>query len=554
MAYGLLGEKLSGTVLQKIYDKIGKDKYKMWERTPEEVDSFMREAVFLGAFVDKAYREKVFSYVENFSREAELAGSANTVIYRDGHLTGYHTEYAALVSVMRKMKMSLEGKKVLIFGDGETGRIARLLATDQGASHIYQIPENEAGKMDDSAYGECADAEILIQTGSCGTAPDLEDCPVDLGRLPKLTAVVETIWDPLRTALVLEAEKRGIPARGGLYFLVAQAIHAVECFLNTTFGDEMINDIYHQILNERRNLVLVGMSQVGKTTVGTMLSQRLNRRLEDTDHLIIAKEGCEITEIFAKGGEPYFRDVESEVVRQVALEHELIIATGGGAVLREKNVEALKKNGLIIFLDRPLDQLTPTDDRPLANSAEKIYGLFRTRYPIYKSVCDRHVINHLSPNIVTGKILRVMENKKKLLVLNGPSLHMLGVRDPDVYGYTSYNRLYHNIKIHAMELGVEVECYQSNHEGDLVDKILNAYGVMDGIVINPGAYAYTSLAMLDALRIAAVPTVEVHLFEEEKDEFRRNSYIRSACKAAIIGHGPEGYLEAMDLLAKGDQE
>ena len=552
MGYGLLGEKLSGTLLQKIFDKIGKNKYEMWERTLEEVDAFMKEAVFLGAFVDKAYREKVLSYVENFSREAELAGSVNTIIYRDGHLTGYHTEYAALESVLRRMGLDLQGKKVLILGDGETGKIARILATDKGASQIFQIPGdgNENRKMDDSAYTECVDAEILIQTSSCGMNPNLEDCPVDLERLPKIEGVVETIWDPLRTTLVLEAEKRGIPVEGGLYFFVTQAIYAAEHFLNATFDDEKIEDIYRRILNERRNLVLVGMSQVGKTTVGTTLSERLHKELKDTDRLVIAKEGCEITDIFARRGEVYFRDVESEVVREVALEHELIIATGGGAVLREENVEALKKNGLIIFLDRPLDQITPTDDRPLANTVEKIYGLFRARYPIYKSICDKHVINHLSADIVTDKILRIMENKKKLLVLNGPCLNMLGIREPDIYGYIGYNQLYRKIQVHAMELGVEVECYQSNHEGDLVDKILKAYGVMDGIVINPGAYAYTSLAMLDALRIADVPTVEVHLWEEEKDAFRQTNYIRSACKDVIAGHGTDGYLEAIDLLMK----
>ena len=552
MGYGVLGEKLSGSLLQKVYNKIEKNRYEMWEKKPEEVDSFMKEAVFLGAYVEKAYRDKVLPYVENFSREAELTGAVNTVIYRDGHLTGYHTEYAALESVLRKMRLDLKGKKVLILGDGETGRIARLLAEDRGASHIYQIPSARNNQGSQSGDEKYEDAEILIQTGDCGAAPNLDDCPVDLEHFPKLSGVVETIGDPLRTTLVLEAEKRGIPVEGGLYFLVTQAVHTVECFLNITFEEEKVDRIYREIRNERRNLVLVGMSQVGKTTVGTMLSERLNRKLEDTDRLIIAREGCEITDIFAKGGEPYFRDVESEVVRQVAMEHELIIATGGGAVLRQENVEALKKNGYIIFLDRPLDQITPTDDRPLANTTEKIYNLFRTRYPIYKSICDKHVINRLSADTVTDKILRDMEGRKKFLVINGPSLNMLGIREPDIYGYIGYNQLYRKIKVHAMELGVEVECFQSNHEGDLVDKILETYGVMDGIVINPGAYGYTRLAMLDALRISAVPTVEVHLWEEEKDEFRRTSYIRQICREAIIGHGTEGYLEAMDLLAKGD--
>ena len=555
MGYGLLGEKLSGTLLQKIYTKIGKDKYELWERTPEELDSFMKEAVFLGVYVEKAYRGKVLPYVEDFSREAKLAEAVNTVIYRNGHLTGYHTEYAALESVLRKMGLELKGKKILILGDGETGRIARLLAEDKEAAGVWQIPQDTDGKcvIGESAYEKYADAEILIQASFCGMSPELDECPADLARFPKLTGVVETIWDPLRTTLVLEAEKRGIPAEGGLYFLVAQAIHSVERFLNTTFDDERIHKIYREVLNERRNLVLTGLSLVGKTTVGTLLSERLGRTLRDTDNLIIAKEKREITDIFAKDGEPYFRDVESEIICELATGHGLIIATGGGAVLRQENVDALKKNGVIVFLDRPLDQITPTSDRPLADTTEKIYGLFRTRYPIYKSICDKHVINHLSADIVTDKVLRIMEGRKKLLVINGPNLNMLGIREPDVYGYTSYNQLCHQIKVHAMDLGVEVECYQSNHEGDLVDKIQAAYGVMDGIIINPGAYTYTSLALFDAIKLAGVPTVGVHISKaEELEELWGTGYVRKACAHMIIGHGTEGYLEAMDLLVRGD--
>ena len=221
MAYGLLGEKLSGTVLQKIFNKIEKNRYEMWERKPEEVDSFMKEAVFLGAYVEKEYRDKVLPYVENFSREAKQAGAVNTVIYRNGRLTGYHTEYAALESVLRKMALDLKGKKILILGDGETGRLARLLAEDQGASQIYQIPSIRIDQNPQSGNEQYKDAEILIQAGDCGRTPHLEDCPVDLEHFPKLSGVVETVWDPLRTTLVLEAEKRGIPVEGGLYFLVA---------------------------------------------------------------------------------------------------------------------------------------------------------------------------------------------------------------------------------------------------------------------------------------------------------------------------------------------
>ncbi|MBR5047307.1 MAG: type II 3-dehydroquinate dehydratase [Eubacterium sp.] len=576
MGYGLLGEKLSGTVIQKLFNKIDKYGYEMWEKKPEELDSFIKDAVFLGVYVEEGCRDMVYPYVEEFSREAKEVRAVNTVIFRDGHLTGYHTEYKALESVLRRMELKLEGKNVLILGDGETGRIARLLASDKGASRIYQIPQDMDGKCEiiDFAYQMYGDADVLIQTGSCGRIPDLEECPVDLDRLPNLVGVVDTVWDPLRTALILEAEKRGIPAEGGLYFLTAQAIHTAQLFKNISFEekkqagkyidsqadeeaekqkailDDRLEKLYREVLNEVRNLVLIGMSQVGKTTVGTMLSDKMKRKLMDTDQLIIAREGCQIVDIFAKGGEPYFRDVESGVIRDLVTEHGLIIATGGGAVLREENMDALKKNGLVIFLDRPLDQITPTSDRPLADTADKVQELFRERYPIYKSICDRQIINHLSADVVTDKILRVLEGRKKLLVINGPGLNMLGIRDPDVYGYTSYNRLCHEIKVHALELGAEVECFQSNHEGDLVDKIHEAYGVMDGIIIDPGAYAYTSLALLDALKMASVPTVEVHLREEAKDEFRQKSYIRGACITAITGHGTDGYLEAMDLLMK----
>ena len=137
----------------------------------------------------------------------------------------------------------------------------------------------------------------------------------------------------------------------------------------------------------------------------------------------------------------------------------------------------------------------------------------------------------------------------KILVINGPNLNMLGIREPDHYGRETYADLINKIEGHAAAKGIEVKCLQSNHEGDLVDYIQSAYGAFDGIVINPGAYTHTSVAILDAVKAVSVPTVEVHISKvDEREDFRRVSYIRAACIATISGHGTDGYLEAMDLL------
>jgi shikimate dehydrogenase len=303
------------------------------------------------------------------------------------------------------------GKKVLILGTGGTSKTAYAVVSDMGAAEIHKV--SRTGKEGALTYEEACtkhtDAEIIINTTPCGMYPNIDDSPVDLDCFPRLCGLVDAIYNPLRTVLVLEAQKRGIPAQGGLYMLVVQAVYAAELFTGKTIDDAVTEEVYMEILNSKRNIVLTGMSLAGKTTLGTLLSQKLDRRLEDTDDMIVNREQRPITDIFSSEGEPYFRDLETAMVRELAPQNGIIISTGGGAILREENVDALKKNGCVIFLDRPLEQILPADDRPLANTKEKVTALMEKRYPIYRSTCDDFIPNNISPEDGAAKILAVLQ-------------------------------------------------------------------------------------------------------------------------------------------------
>ena len=270
---------------------------------------------------------------------------------------------------------------------------------------------------------------------------------------------------------------------------------------------------------------------------------------------MLAKPMCckkhQVSEIFAREGEAGFRDTETRVLRErVSPLTSAVIATGGGAVLRDENLHLLRRNGRLIFLDRPLEQLLPTDDRPLASSEEKIRALHAARINRYRACADEIIRTDGVVSHAVDTILKKEKTKMKILVLNGPNLNMLGIREPDIYGRETYDDLCAKINAYAAEKGIEVENYQSNHEGALVDKIQEAYfAKVDGIIINAGAYTHTSIALRDALNSVLIPAVEVHISKvHEREYFRRVSYIRDSCFMLINGKGTDGYLQAIDAL------
>ena len=308
-----------------------------------------------------------------------------------------------------------------------------------------------------------------------------------------------------------------------------------------------------------KNIILIGMMGCGKTTAGRLLAQQLGRPFVDCDELMEGHTGRTIAEIFAQDGERGFRSLESQVLEQLSNQEGLVIATGGGAVLSRKNVISLRRNGTLVFLDRPIDQICAsldTKDRPLAQDGQQAFvARHHHRMSHYLTAADVIIHNFSTPEATVAEILeKISELGKKFLIINGPNLNLLGKRNPELYNHESYASLCAMIQQYAVDHNSSATCFQSNHEGAIIDQIQAAEGVYDAIVINPGAYAHYSYAIADALQEVDVPAFEVHIGNIHAHEsFRSLSVTAPACVGQIYGLGFVGYLRAMDYFLKGGQ-
>lgn len=409
MQYGLLGKVLAHSFSPEIHALIGDYDYKLVELTEDRVEPFLKERDFKAINVTIPYKQKVIPLLDEVSDSAKAIGAVNTVVNRDGKLYGYNTDFDGLKALVESLIPTLEGLKVLILGSGGTSHTAQAVAKSMGAEKIIVASiEGEEGTV---SYEEAktlhCDADFLINTTPCGMYPNIHTVAVDLDIFKNLKALADVVYNPLRTELVMRALEKGIPAKGGLYMLVMQGIKAAEHFFCREIEKSKADEIFNTIIKRRENIVLSGMPSCGKTTVGTFLAEELGRPLYDIDALIVKRAGCEISEIFEKKGEEYFRDLESAVIaEEVAPLTGAVIATGGGAILRDENVKNLKKNGKVIFLDRELSLLTPTASRPTASDYEAMKKRFEQRYERYISSADVRVNASLS-------VPEVAENVKK---------------------------------------------------------------------------------------------------------------------------------------------
>ena len=390
LTYGCIGEHLPHSFSKEIHGQIGGYAYELKELTPEELPAFMAARSFHGINVTIPYKQAVIPFLDEIDETARAIGAVNTVVNRNGKLYGFNTDLDGLTRLIRRIGLDLSGKKVLIPGTGGTSRTAAFAAEKLGAREIHKI--SRTGRDGSLTYEEAlrdhADAEIILNTTPCGMYPEPDAQPLPLEPFHRLEGVADVIYNPLRTRLVLDARSRGIPAEGGLYMLVAQAVRASEHFLDTVYPDGLTDRIYEQILRQKENIVLIGMPGSGKSAVGRILAEKTGRSLADTDQLITEKAGKPIPDIFRENGEPAFRDLESEIIRALSKQGGQIISTGGGAVLRPENVTALRQNGRLFWLDRDPEALVPTDDRPLADTAEKMKQLYRVREPVYRAAAD----------------------------------------------------------------------------------------------------------------------------------------------------------------------
>ena len=392
MKYGCIGEVLKHSFSAQIHNALGYE-YELVELSRDEVGPFMTRADFLAINVTIPYKETVIPYLDEIDEAARLIGAVNTVVKRDGRLYGYNTDFFGLSALAGRIGIDFKGKKVLILGTGGTSKTATAVARHFGARETIRASRDgkEMAVLYSDVYKYHTNADIIINTTPVGMYPKCDGCPIDIDKFPSLSGVIDAIYNPNETRLIRGAKRRGIAAEGGLYMLVAQAVLASEHFLGVRYDTGVLDRVFEDISRRNRSIVLIGMPASGKSTVGRLIAQALNRELVDTDTLIERACGMTIPEIFSRYGEEYFRDRESEAVREASKMTGIVIATGGGAVLREENVEALRQNGRLYFIDRPLSALIPTDDRPLSSTKEAIEKRYNERYSIYLSSCDERI-------------------------------------------------------------------------------------------------------------------------------------------------------------------
>lgn len=390
MKYGLLGEKLGHSFSKEIHARLADYEYELRELNAEELDALFRKKDFEAVNVTIPYKQTVIPYLDEISERAKTIGAVNAVVNRDGKLFGDNTDFAGMRALAIHAGADMKNKKVLVLGTGGTSKTARAVAKDLGAREVLRVSRTK--KEDAVTYEEAAekhsDAQIIINTTPVGMFPKTNASPIALSAFPKLEAVLDAIFNPLRTELVLSAQEKGITASGGLYMLVAQAVYASALFLNKETDEKKTDEVYKEILNEKRNIFLIGMPSSGKSSVGKKFAEMTGKEFEDTDTTLVKKFGEPIADYIRKNGEKAFRDAESEVIAEAAKERGKVIATGGGAILREENVREMKRNGVTVFLDRDLSLLTATSDRPLSSTKEALERLYNERFPIYEKAAD----------------------------------------------------------------------------------------------------------------------------------------------------------------------
>lgn len=384
--YGLLGRKLSHSLSPQIHAHFGKYSYELFCREPEELDEFFQDKTLKAYNVTIPYKIEAFNRCDELSETAKKIGSVNTVIRRaDGTLYGDNTDYFGFDYMSKSCGADYNGKKVLVLGSGGASLTVCAVAKDCGAKEIVVISrsgENNYGNID-----KHYDADIIVNTTPVGMYPHNGERLVDLQKFTNLSNVLDLIYNPCKTRLLLDAEELGIPCSNGLSMLVAQGLRSAEQFPDVQLHNKDIDAVVRAMLNEQKNIVLIGMPGCGKSTVGKILAQKLQRELLDTDEEIVKADGRTIPEIFENDGEKFFRDLEAEAVETVGKQLSKIIATGGGAVIKKENRDALKQNSTIIYLKKDLSLLS-LEGRPLSKDEDAVRKIYEARKDIYEAFAD----------------------------------------------------------------------------------------------------------------------------------------------------------------------
>ena len=404
MQCGLLGRKLGHSYSPQIHGKLGDYPYRLFEKEPEEVEDFLRNGDFTGINVTVPYKKAVIPFLDELSPVAQKLGAVNTVVRRNGKLIGHNTDYFGFKSMVLASGLSVCGKKALVLGSGGASNTAVAVLQELGAK-VVVISRSGENNYDNLSKHE--DAAILVNTTPVGMYPNTGISPVNLDLLPKLEGVLDVIYNPARTQLLLDAEDRGLVTMNGLLMLVAQAKESAEWFTGTSLSDDRISEIHKALSQQMQNIVLVGMPGCGKSTVGKLLAEKTGKAFVDADEKIVELAGKSIPEIFAQDGEEVFRNWETQALEALGKQSGLIIATGGGCVTKDRNYPLLHQNGTILWLQSSIHTL-PTDGRPLSKSND-LNKMYTIRKPLYEAFADLIVNNDGTLEETISQILGKLE-------------------------------------------------------------------------------------------------------------------------------------------------
>ena len=388
MKCGLLGRKLGHSFSPRIHAFLGDYSYEIFEREPEELEDFLKNGDWQGLNVTIPYKKDVIPYLDELSPIAAKLGAVNCIVRRNGRLMGHNTDYFGFQEMVRSSGLDLADKKVLVLGTGGASRPVVAVLRDLGAE---VISISRTGENNYENISRHSDAAVIVNATPVGMYPQTGLSPVDISLFPHLDGVLDIIYNPARTKLLLDAEERSLVTVNGLLMLVAQAWEASQWFQQTILDNGLISTIHAALRRQTENIVLIGMPGCGKSTLGRALAERLGKTFVDADEELVNMAGRSIPEIFSEDGEEVFREWETRVLSELGKRSGLVLATGGGCVTRERNYPLLHQNGTIYWLKRDLGKL-PTDGRPLSQT-NKLTAMYEIRRPLYEAFADCIVDN-----------------------------------------------------------------------------------------------------------------------------------------------------------------
>ena len=404
MKFGLLGRKLGHSYSPMIFDLMGGYTYLLHEREPDGIEDLLRNEPFDGLNVTIPYKKDVIPFLDEVDELARRLGSVNTVVKRNGHLAGHNSDYYGFTSMVHRSGIGVAGKKVLVLGSGGASVTVVAVLQDMGAQVVI------ISRSGENNYGNLhlhSDARVIVNTTPVGMYPNTGKAPLNLTKFPMLEGVLDLIYNPAKTRLLLDAERLGIPTMNGLWMLVAQAKKSAEWFMDRDLPDSLIADIHRRLRDKMENIALIGMAGCGKSTIGKLLAEQTGKQFVDADEEIVKLAGKSIPEIFAQDGEEAFRACETQVLGELGKKSGLVIATGGGCVTKDRNYPLLHQNSRILWLKRDA-ALLPTDGRPLSQKTNPAV-LYEQRKPLYAAFADAAVENDSTPEECAKRIIAALE-------------------------------------------------------------------------------------------------------------------------------------------------